>query len=166
LSWPQADDVARHELLGRKLHDLAVALHAGRHDQHLPKRGHAFGSFAFLVKTHHRVQHGESEYDEGRRHILNRDDAYHGCANKHQLHQVLVLAEERLPRRLLGFLGQLVGTVFGPSLRDLLRGQAYVGMHVEFSTDLVDRQRVVRKVVDRRRFDGCHELPPRVDWAL
>ena len=62
----EADDVARHELLGRDLDELAVAPGAGGDDQHLAQRGDALGRLALLVQPHHGVEHREAEDHQAR----------------------------------------------------------------------------------------------------
>ena len=105
-----------HQLLGRDLDELTVAADARRHDQHLAQRGDALGGLALLVQTHHGVDHGQADDDQPGRDVLQGDDADDRRADQHELHQVAVLAQERLPARLLGLLGQLVRPVPLPTL--------------------------------------------------
>ena len=115
----EPDDVAGDQLLGRDLDALAVAPHVRRHDQHLAQRGDALGGLALLVQAHHRVEDGQPDHDQPGRHVLQRDDADHRGAEQHELHQVAVLAQERLPTRLLGLLGQPVRPVLAGAAIDL-----------------------------------------------
>jgi hypothetical protein len=112
----EAHDVPGHQVLGRDLHDLAVAPHAGGDDQHLPQRGDAFRSLALLVEPHQGVEDREAQHHEAGRDVLEGDDADDGRPDEHELHQVAVLAQERLPAGFLRLLGQLVRPVAGPPL--------------------------------------------------
>ena len=80
-----------------------------------------------------------------------------GRAQEHQLHQVLVLPKERLPRRFLGFVGKLVRPVLLAARLDLRGAQADCRIDVELSTALVDRHRVPRPLCLRGlRCCWCH----------
>ena len=107
----EADDVSGDELLRRYLHPLAVAADVGIHDQHLAERGDALRRLALLVQPHNRVQHREADHDQSGRHLLQRDDADDCRSDQHQLHEVLVLTQERLPGRLFGLFRELVRPV-------------------------------------------------------
>jgi hypothetical protein len=138
----EAHDVARHQVLGRHLVDLAAPPDAGRDDQHLPQRGHALGRLALLAEPHDGVEHSQGEHDEPGRHVLEGHDADHGRPDQHQLHQVPVLAEEGVPRGLLGLLGQLVGPVAGPALDHLGVVEAHRRVDAQPPAGLVGRQPV------------------------
>ena len=75
-------------------------------------------------------------------HVLEGDDADHRRADQHELHQVAVLAQERLPARLLGFLGELVRAVCVAAARDLGRAQTDGRIDVEPAAGLLGRQAV------------------------
>ena len=91
------------------------------------------------------------------RDVLQGDDADDRRADQHQLHEVAVLAQEGLPARLLGLLGQLVRTVPLPTLGNLGGAQTGRRIDVQPATDLVGRQAVpIDVLVGRRRW--CSRL--------
>ena len=82
-------------------------------------------------------------------------------ADEHELHEVAVLTQERLPRRFGRLLGELVRPVLRPSLGDLARAQPDGGVDVEAPAHLVARQVVPEHgliVGGRRRHRGGHRL--------
>ncbi len=87
--------------------------------EHLLERGDALGGLALLVEAQDRVQHGQADDHETGRPLLQRDDADDRGAEEDELHQVAVLAEERLPARLLLRLGELVRADLRPAPLDL-----------------------------------------------
>ena len=95
------DDVARHELLGGDVHTLAVTPGMSPDDEHLLERGDALGRLALLVQAEDRVEHGQAEDHEAGGELLQGDDADDRGAEQDELHQVAVLAQERLPAGLL-----------------------------------------------------------------
>ena len=136
---------------------LAVAADVRRHDQHLAQRGDALGGLALLVQAHHRVEDRQAEDDQAGRDVLQGDDADHRRADEHQLHQVAVLAQERLPAGLLGLLGQLVRPVPLPPLEHLGGAQADGRIDVQPATrvsgvELVPRRLGLGRI--RRRWRG------------
>ena len=89
--------------------------------QHLPERRDALGRLALLVQAHHRVQHRQPDDHEPGGELLERDDADDRGPDEHELHQVAVLAQERLPAGLLRRLGELVRPVPRAPALDLAR---------------------------------------------
>ncbi len=77
-------------------------------DEHLLQRGDAFRRLALLVQAEDRVQDGEPEDDDPRRELLEGGDAHDRGADEHELHEVAVLAQERVPCGFLRGLRQLV----------------------------------------------------------
>ena len=105
------DDVAGHELLGRQLRERAVAAHARLDDHHLRQRRDGRRGLALLVEPEHRVeQRQQQDHDPGAG-LLDRVDRDHARGQQHDLHRVLVLAQERVPARLGLRLGELVRPV-------------------------------------------------------
>ena len=104
----EVDDVPRHDLLRGDVDQLAAAAGMGLDDQHLLERGDALGGLALLIEAEDRVEHGEADDDESGADLLERDDADDRGAQQDELHQVAVLAQERLPSRLRLRLRELV----------------------------------------------------------
>ena len=92
-------DVARHQLGGVDLDRHAVAAHPGDVLQHLLEGGQARLGLGLLPQAEHRVEDRQADqHDRGAR--LAGDHLVHDRrAHQDDLHQVLVLAEERLQRR-------------------------------------------------------------------
>ena len=105
------DDVAGHELVGRDLGELAVAPNLRLDDHHLLQRGDCCSRLSFLVQAEHGVENGEEEQHEAGAVLAQRDDAAHACNEQHDLHRVVVLADERVPARLGRRFGELVRAV-------------------------------------------------------
>ena len=105
------DDVAGHELVGRDLGELAVAPNLRLDDHHLLQRGDCCSRLSFLVQAEHGVENGEEEQHEAGAVLAQRDDAAHACNEQHDLHRVVVLADERVPARLGLRFGELVRAV-------------------------------------------------------
>ena len=120
----EGDDVAGHELLGRDVRALAAAADVRLDQQHLLERGDALGGLALLVQAEDRVEHGQADDHDAGRPLLQRDDADDRGAEQDELHQVAVLAEERLPARLLLPLRELVRPDLGAAPLDLGRVEA------------------------------------------
>ena len=138
----EADDVTRHELLGRYFDQFTVPSHAGRHDQHLPQRGDALGCLALLVQPHHGVDDGETDDDQTCRDFLEGDDADHRRTDEHQLHEVAVLPQEGFPAGLLCLLGELVRAIPRPALGHLGGAQTDCGIDLQPLADLIGRQAI------------------------
>ena len=105
--------------------DRAVAAHAGDVLQHLLERGEARLGLRFLAQAEHGVEDGEPEQHEGRARLAGHDLVHDRGAHEDDLHQVLVLAQEGVQRRLLRLAGEHVGAVPGLAFADLARGQPY-----------------------------------------
>ena len=115
------DDVARHELLGGDVHTLAVTPGMSPDDEHLLERGDALGRLALLVQAEDRVEHRQAEDHEAGGELLQGNDADDRGAEQDELHQVPVLAQERLPAGLLPRLLELVRADLLAALLDLGR---------------------------------------------
>jgi hypothetical protein len=89
--------------------------------QHLLERRHALGGLAFLVQAEDRVEHRQAEDCETGRELLQRDDADDRGAEQDVLHEVAVLAKERVPAGLLRRLRELVRPVLRAPLLDVGR---------------------------------------------
>ena len=114
-------DVARDELGGIDLDDRAVAAHAGDVLQHLLERGEARLGLRFLAEAEHGVEDGEPEQHERGAGLAGHDLVHDRGAHEDDLHQVLVLPQERVQRRLLLLAGEHVGPVPGLAFADLAR---------------------------------------------
>ena len=111
-------DVARDQLLHRELDEPAVAPGLGLDDQHLLEGGDARRCLALLVEAHRGVEQGQADQHDARRDLVGEEQAQDAGRQQDDLHRVLVLAEEGLPARLLGGLGELVRPERGaPGLR-------------------------------------------------
>ena len=138
------DDVARDELLHRDLDQLAVAPDLRLDDHHLLERGDARGRLALLVEAHRRVEQRQDDEDDGGLQLVREEQAHDARDEQDDLHRIAVLAQERLPARLLGAFVESVEPVTGPSRLDLGRGQARCGVDVLRPQRRVYRQRVPR----------------------
>ncbi len=94
------DDVARNELLGRNLDELAAAAHLRLDDHHLLQRGDGRGRLPLLVQAEHGVEQRQEEQDEAGAELVQRLDAADAGDEQDDLHRVAVLAHERAPARL------------------------------------------------------------------
>src|SRR5215211_6934799 len=100
----RGDDVARDELLGRKLEELAAATYLRLDDHHLLQCRDGGCRLAFLVEAEDGVEHREQEQHDPRAVLGERHDALDPRDEQHDLHRVVVLPLERAPARLtLGF---------------------------------------------------------------
>jgi hypothetical protein len=149
----EGHDVAGHELLGGQVHRLAAPAHVPLDEQHLLERRDALGRLALLVEAEDRVQDGQGEDHDARRPLLQGDDADDRGAEEHELHEVAVLAQERVPARLRLGLGELVRPDLRAAAPDLGVVEARRGVDVEARARLVGGERVPRGLVDgdRRR---------------
>ena len=94
--------------LHRQLDEGAVAARLRLDDHHLLERGDARRGLALLVEAHRGVEQGQADEHDARGDLVRQEQAQDAGRQQHDLHRVLVLAEERLPARLLGGLGELV----------------------------------------------------------
>ena len=124
-------DVAGNELLGGDVHALAVPAGVRMDQEHLLERGDALGGLALLVQAEDGVEHRQADDHDPGRPLLERDDADDRCAEQHELHEVAVLAEERVPAGLLLPLRELVRPDLGAAPVDLGRIEARTGIHAE-----------------------------------
>ena len=115
----EGDDVTRHELLRRDVDPRTAAAGVRLDHEHLLERGDALGRLPLLVQAQDRVQHRDAEDREPRAELLKGDHADDRRPDEDELHQVAVLAQERVPARLLRLLGQLVRPVLRAALLDL-----------------------------------------------
>ena len=97
----EGDDVPRNELLCRNVRRRSAAPHVRPDQEHLLERGDALGGLALLVQAQDGVEHRQAEDRETGRELLQSDDADDRGAEQDVLHEVAVLAQERMPARLL-----------------------------------------------------------------
>ena len=115
----ERDDVARHQLLGRDLPQLAVTPHAGLDDHHLLERRHRGRRLALLAEAEVGVEDGQEDQHDAGRHLLDRVDREDARDQQHDLHRVGVLPQEGVPARLGLLRRELVGSDLGPAGLDL-----------------------------------------------
>ena len=89
-------DVAGHDLAGVDLHRLAVAANAGDGLHHPLERSQARLGLCLLVQPHDGVEHGQTDQHERRAEVVGDQLVDDAGAQQDHLHQVLVLAQERL----------------------------------------------------------------------
>jgi hypothetical protein len=142
----EADDVARHELLGRHVDPLSPAPGVRADDEHLLERGDALGRLALLVEAEDRVEDRQADDDDARAELLERGDADDRGAEEDELHQVAVLAQERLPAGLLLRLGELVGAVLRTAALDLGGVEPRPRVDDELGAHLLYREVVPRRL--------------------
>jgi len=119
----ERDDVSRHELLGGDVHQVPVSPSVRPDHEHLLQRGDALCRLALLVEAEDGVEDGEPEDHDPGAEVLQRGDADDRGADEDKLHQVAVLAQERVPCRLLRGLRQLVRPHLTAPPLDLGRGE-------------------------------------------
>ena len=137
-------DVARHQLARVDLDRLAVAAHAGDVLHHLLQRGQAGLGLGLLAHAQHRVEDRQADQHERRADLLREDLVDDGRAEQDHLHEVVVLAQERLPARLLLLGRELVGAVLRRPLLHLGRSQPLRRVDLEPARHLVHRGGVPR----------------------
>ena len=101
------------ELVHRQLDEGAVAADLGRDDHHLLERGDARVRLALLVQAHRGVEQRQADEHDAGGDLAGQEQAEHAGRQQDDLHRVAVLAQERLPARLLRRLGELVRAVLG-----------------------------------------------------
>ena len=149
----ERDDVARHELLGRDLPQLAVAAHACLDDHHLLERRHRGRGLALLAEAQVRVEDRQQDQHHAGRHLLDGVDREQAGDQQHDLHRIGVLAQEGVPAR-LGLLGrELVWPDLGPAALDLGAREALDRIDLLAGERVLDREGVPRPhgVGGRRR---------------
>ena len=125
------DDVARDELVHGHFAELAAAPDLGLDDHHLLEGRHARRGLALLVEAHRSVEERQQDQHDAGRELVRDEQAQNAGDEEDDLHRVAVLADERLPARLLLRIGELVGAELrtagnrlppstGPSLRSTL----------------------------------------------
>ena len=124
-------DVARDELLGRDLQELAAATDLRLDDHHLLQRGHRRRGLPLLVQAEHGVEKRQEEHVEARAVLVLRPDAADPGDEQDDLHPVAVLAYECLPARLGLGRHEGVRAVLLESLRGLVRWKSRVLVDVE-----------------------------------
>jgi hypothetical protein len=124
----EGDDVPRNELLCRDVRRRSAAPHVRPDQEHLLECRHAFGGLALLVQAEDRVEHRQAEDREAGRELLQGDDADDRRTEQDVLHEVAVLAQERVPAGLLRRLRKLVRPVLRAPLLDLGRVEAGRGV--------------------------------------
>ena len=98
-----------HELVHRQLDEGAVATGLGRHHHHLLERGDARVRLALLVEAHRGVEQRQADEHDPGGDLAGEEQAEDARREQDDLHRVPVLAEERLPARLLGGSANLFG---------------------------------------------------------
>jgi hypothetical protein len=93
--------VARHQLLGIHLHGLAVAADPGDGLHHLGQRLDALLGLGLLAQSDHGVEHRQAGQDDRGPDIPGDQQVNDGRGQQDELHEVLVLAQERLEAGLL-----------------------------------------------------------------
>jgi hypothetical protein len=127
--------VARHQLGGVDLDRLAVAADPGDGLHHLGQRLDAFLRLGLLAQPDHRVEHrqpGQHHRGPGLPGDQQVDD---GRGQQDQLHDVTVLAHERLEARLLLRPGEPVRTMRRQPAARLLPAQAPLRLNPELCRD-------------------------------
>ncbi len=123
--------VAGNELLGGDVHALAVPAGVRMDQEHFLERGDALGGLALLVQAEDGVEHRQADDHDPGRPLLERDHADDRCAEQDELHEVAVLAEERVPAGLLLPLRELVRPDLRAAPVDLGCIEARTGIHAE-----------------------------------
>ncbi len=124
-------DVTGNELLGRDFGHNTPAADVGPDHEHPLQRRDALRRLAFLIQAENRVGHRQAEDDEPGAELLKGDDADDRGAHEDELHQVAVLAHERVPTGLLVPLGEPVGAVRLAPPVDLVRVEPASEVDVE-----------------------------------
>ena len=156
----ERDDVAGHELFGRDVRHRPAATDMRLDQEHLLERGHALGRLALLVQAENGVEHGQPEDRDPRGELLERDHAHDRGADEDELHQVAVLAQERVPARLLLGLRELVRAVLRAPPLDVVGIETPGGVDLELRADVVGlhpmpRDRVPNRGRTRYQFGCC-----------
>ena len=149
------DDVAGDQLFSVHLEQLAVAVHLGLDEHHLLQGGDGRGCLPLLVHPQDRVEDRQQEQHEAGAPLLDRQAADAGD-EQHDLHRVVVLADERAPAGLGLALGELVRPILLEPGGGLGGRQAVRRIDLQRGRDLVSRQLVPG--VPRRRFGGGGQL--------
>ena len=118
---------------------LAAAAHVRLDEQHLLERGDALGRLALLVQAEDRVQHGQAEDHDARANSCSATMLTIAAPSEDELHQVAVLAQERLPAGLLLRLGELVRPDLRAPPLDL------AGVEARARVDAEPRARLLRR---------------------
>jgi hypothetical protein len=140
----EGNDVPGHELLGGNVRNRSVTPHVRLDQEHLLERGDALGGLALLIQAENGVEHRQTEDRDPRRELLERDHAHDRRADEDELHQVPVLAQERVPARLLRLLGELVRPVLRAALLDLGGVEPRLRVDSELSASVIGREAVPR----------------------
>ena len=111
-------------------------------DHHLLEGGDARRRLALLVEPHRRVQEGQGDQDDAGGDLVRDEEAQDAGGQQDDLHRVLVLADERLPARLLGGLRELVRPELRPARLGLGGRQASLDGDVLALQGGVRRERV------------------------
>ena len=96
---------------GVDLDRLPVAAYAGDGLHHLRQRGDALLGLRLLAQPDDRVEQGQAGQHQRRADVAGHDEVHDRGHQQDDLHEVLVLPQERLQRGLLLRRGQLVGPV-------------------------------------------------------
>jgi hypothetical protein len=144
--------VARHQLLGVDLDRLAAPPDPGDGLHHLRQRLDALLRLGLLAQADHRVEHRQpGQHDRGAD-VAGDDQVDDGRGQQDDLHEVAVLAQERLEARLLLGPGEPVRAVRLQPAARLLDTQAALGLDPELAGD--------------RRGLGCIQLEWVASWVF
>ena len=134
--------------------------------EHLLERGDALGRLALLIQAQDSIEDGQADDDEPGGELLQRDHADGGGADEDELHQVAVLAEKRLPARLLLRFRELVRADLLTTALDLGSLEPARRVDAELRACLLRRHAVphrrVAGVVETRRQLNCHAASSRI----
>ena len=114
------------------------------------------------LRPEHRVEQRQQQDHDPRAGLLDRVDRDHAGDQQHDLHRVLVLAQERVPARLGLRLGELVRAVAAPAARRPRRSSAPAPARRAAPAAAPSREstcQVGASVVGRRRCGGRHLVP-------
>ncbi len=137
-------DVPRHDLRGVDLDGLAVPPYPGHRLHHLRQRRDALLGLGLLPQPDDSVEHGQSgEHDRGAD-LLRHGQVDDGRDEQDDLHEVLVLTDERAEAGLLLGAGQLVRAERGQAGAGLLAAEAVLDDHALLTGD-GRRVRAVRR---------------------
>ncbi len=145
----QPDDIAGNQLPGGDLRELAVPPHLGLDDHHLLQGGDGRGGLPLLLQAFDRVEQRQQDQQQARAELLERIEAAETGGEQHELHRVLVLAEESVPAGLGLAPGERVRTEpLGPRGR-LRRTETTLRVHPFGVQDLIGAERVPRRPAGR-----------------
>jgi len=123
--------VARHQFGGVDLEHLAIPANPGDGLHHRGKGGDALLGLGLLAKTDHRIEDREPGEEHRGRGITGHQLVDRRRHQKHDLHEVLVLAEKGPEPRLLLPLGETIHPVLRHTFFDLGAIETALRVHLE-----------------------------------